>query len=735
MRLLHIGDAFHDLRRVDQVISDLTMLRPLGFKILLLSLALPGASWALGLGDIHVESALHQPLAAQIEIVGATADSAAGLSAAIADEETFKRYGLERPAGLFSTALTVRQDKLGHPVLVLRSTDTYPEPMVTFLVDLHSPGGELIREYTVLLDPPGLVPEHDAVETASATASQASPTAAQVPATETLVPTIRTRAPEAQTQTPVPVMAPAGSAPAQDFKPTPNTYTVARRDTLARIANIAGAHSTSDRRKMMVAIYRANPGAFQTNLNMLRTGVTLQLPSVAELSKIPAEEANREFAQQMAAWHTPDHRLPTVASAPAAGAARAQQAAAQPSVVNAPASPTLIADSTTSRVAATDAKPNSESNEAETAALVERVKSLEKSLHDIQQDLKQPPVTPAAATFAATLAPAPSVTTHAVAAEESQSDDDEPAPVPHRGLRLIAIAGSLGLALAAGAWIYWIYRRRAIEGDNFSTEARAEPRVELELPIRRASQESQALEASKSAPKFPAIDMSASYLVEEIQHGAEHASATHADAASGDPKTREAATRATDADVPNAGVTATSTSIEETAALALLEEASLAAGIGSAPDEPTVKIAKPRALDAETTAILALPGDLTDDTAAREFAFFNPESANNTTHVTLSGALGEAPKFFAERRKNPVEVLRQAIEREPERSDLRLKLLELYYTAAAQNRRAFLDAVHQLAQNEKLTSTKDWSQITDMVRSIAPDDELFNNGLDKQAVA
>ena len=60
--------------------------------------------------------------------------------------------------------------------------------------------------------------------------------------------------------------------------------------------------------------------------------------------------------------------------------------------------------------------------------------------------------------------------------------------------------------------------------------------------------------------------------------------------------------------------------------------------------EPTVKLARPpRALDAETTAILPLPGDPTDDTAAREFDFFNPESANNTTHVTLSGALDEAP--------------------------------------------------------------------------------------------
>jgi Tfp pilus assembly protein FimV len=125
-----------------------------------------------------------------------------------------------------------------------------------------------------------------------------------------------------------------------------------------------------------------------------------------------------------------------------------------------------------------------------------------------------------------------------------------------------------------------------------------------------------------------------------------------------------------------------------------------------------------------------------DDTAAREFAFFNPESAHNTTHVTLASGLDEPPKPFVERRKSPAEVLRQAIEREPDRNDLRLKLLELYYQSAAQNRRAFLEAVRQLAKNEKFASPNDWAQIEDMGRAIAPDDDLFSNGRDnKKAVA
>jgi pilus assembly protein FimV len=601
------------------------MLRRSGYK-LLLGLALPSVSFALGLGDIHVESALHQPLAAQIEIVGVTPENSAGLSAEIADEEMFRRHGLERPVALSSTALTVRQDKQGHTVLVLRSTDAFTEPMVTLLVDLHSPNGEVVREYTVLLDPAGFTPEHDPVESAT---TQPLPEAA------------------AQTQTPGVAAAPERRATAEDVKPAIDTYTVAPRDTLDRIATIAGAQSRSERRRMMIAIFRANPGAFQTNLNILRSGAKLHLPTVAELSKIPAAEANHEFAAQMAAWRASDHRVAhAVATAPA------------------------VADS----------KPDTDSRVAETTALTQRVASLEKALDELKQELKQPPVVQ----FAAPIVAAVAHHVPAEAAEQLQSDEAETAPVPRRGIRVAPIAVSLGLALAAGIWLY---RRRRTDDDEVSGW-----REERESPLRHDPE---------TPPPFAKIDMSASYLVEEAKHDLDHASAS--------ASTSEAQ-----------GITTPATHGGDTATN----------------DEPTVKLPAPRVLDVETTAILAVQAQVDDDTAAREFAFFNPEGAHNTTHVTLASGLDEPPTPFVERRKSPAEVLRQAIEREPDRNDLRLKLLELYYQSAAQNRRAFLEAVRQLAKNEKFASPNDWAQIEDMGRAIAPDDDLFSNGRDnKKAVA
>src|SRR6185437_14486100 len=128
--------------------------------MLMMALTMPGAAHALGLGDIHVDSALNERLVAQIDIVGATALELSDLRASVANRETFLRYGVDRPAFLTSAVFKVTEDSRGRPVLSVRSTEAFNEPVVNFLVDLHWQNGELVRQYTLLLDPanspPGL---------------------------------------------------------------------------------------------------------------------------------------------------------------------------------------------------------------------------------------------------------------------------------------------------------------------------------------------------------------------------------------------------------------------------------------------------------------------------------------------------------------------------------------------------------------------------------------------------
>ena len=153
------------------------------------------SSWALGLGEIHLNSALNEPLNAEIDLIAASPDELTALRAALAPREAFTRYGIDRPPFLSSLTFKVGKGKDGRDVLQVRSTDAIPEPFVTFLVEVNWARGRLMREYTVLLDPPVYTPGENAGTTAPVTAPA---TAASPPA-------------------------PAASAPAASTTPAPST--------------------------------------------------------------------------------------------------------------------------------------------------------------------------------------------------------------------------------------------------------------------------------------------------------------------------------------------------------------------------------------------------------------------------------------------------------------------------------------------------------------------------------
>src|ERR1700730_1833488 len=106
------------------------------FRLLLgLLLAIPAMAHALGLGDIHLGSALNQPLRADIELVGATAEELNQLRASLASGEAFTRTALARPQFLTALTFGVGVNANGRSVLQVRSTSAVTEPFVTFLVE------------------------------------------------------------------------------------------------------------------------------------------------------------------------------------------------------------------------------------------------------------------------------------------------------------------------------------------------------------------------------------------------------------------------------------------------------------------------------------------------------------------------------------------------------------------------------------------------------------------------
>jgi pilus assembly protein FimV len=138
--------------------------------LLMLAMSLPGAARALGLGDIRVDSALNEPLSAQIDIVGATRDDLIALTAKVPNREIFQRYAAERPSFLSSATFKIGLDSHGRPVLNVRSSEAFTDPVINFLVELRWAHGELVRDYSLLLDPAGFSPADRATAAANSSA-------------------------------------------------------------------------------------------------------------------------------------------------------------------------------------------------------------------------------------------------------------------------------------------------------------------------------------------------------------------------------------------------------------------------------------------------------------------------------------------------------------------------------------------------------------------------------------
>lgn len=283
------------------------------------ALAAPSAN-ALGLGAIEVKSALNQPLDARIPLLPADEAELETLSVSLASTVAFQRAGIDRPFGLTRLRFTiVQEDK---PYVHVTTEQPVKEPFLDFLVQAEWDRGRLVREFTLLLDPPvyagsgvapvvAPVPLSSSERTVSAAAAVGQPAAPAYAAGERAVPS---------------------SAAGRDYGP------VGANETLWSIANEVQPDASVSVNQVMVALLRANPEAFiDGDINRLRRGSVLQVPELNEIAAIDSTAANQEVRAQMQRWHQARAtaqqrgRLQVVAPAEpdtAADEARPEQAAA-----------------------------------------------------------------------------------------------------------------------------------------------------------------------------------------------------------------------------------------------------------------------------------------------------------------------------------------------------------------------------------------------------------------------
>lgn len=245
-----------------------------------------GMAHALGLGEVTLQSALNQPLVAEIELLEVRDLASSELLPNLASPEEFTRAGVDRQYFLTDLTFTPVLKPNGKSVIRVTSSKPVREPYLNFLVEVLWPNGRLLREYTLLLDPPLYSPQ-----TAAAAAPQL-PVAA--PAPRPLAAPIQRSAPPASAPVArAPVAAPS-ALQGSEYKTTAN-------DTLWEIAQrVRGGGSVH---QTMLAIQDLNPDAFiGGNINRLKKGQVLRLPEEQQIKSRAQTEAVAQVAEQNAAW-------------------------------------------------------------------------------------------------------------------------------------------------------------------------------------------------------------------------------------------------------------------------------------------------------------------------------------------------------------------------------------------------------------------------------------------------
>lgn len=276
-------------------------------------LALPVWAHAAGLGKLTVNSALGQPLSAEIELLVDDKNELDSLKANLASGQAFKDAQIEYAGVLSMLQFAIEKRPDGRPVLKVSTSNAVHDPFLDMLIELNWASGRLLREYTVLLDPPGMAVPQTVSPVAVSTPVVKAP---QVAADQTVKPvSVKT-----------PKRAPAVVEPAKPVEPLPSeekpttdqpaaqasatasapaverVVRVKRGDTLAGIANNVRPAEVS-LEAALVGLFRENPQAFDgKNMNRLKAGSKLNIPSEQTLAGIDTKSASREVRLQAADW-------------------------------------------------------------------------------------------------------------------------------------------------------------------------------------------------------------------------------------------------------------------------------------------------------------------------------------------------------------------------------------------------------------------------------------------------
>jgi pilus assembly protein FimV len=284
---------------------------------LTLSLSAVITAHAAGLGTMTSSSKLGEPLNAEIELLAVNPGELSTIQAALAADQVYQDQMLEKPASYPYIQIAVGNNSKGQPILKLTSSQPITEAFLDMLIQVDWPTGRLVKEYTLLLDPPGFNSNYVSESAGLPVTGQPqqpaeAPKAAAAPEPEK---------PEAsKPAAKKPAVAKPGAAakpaapvePAAESDPTADPLTTERGDTLYAIARQMKPDNVSVE-QMLAALYRSNQDAFDgKNMNRLKVGKIIRMPDQATLNAISNQQAKNLVAEHNTNWRAYKNALSNV---------------------------------------------------------------------------------------------------------------------------------------------------------------------------------------------------------------------------------------------------------------------------------------------------------------------------------------------------------------------------------------------------------------------------------------
>ncbi|MCC6171827.1 MAG: hypothetical protein IT481_07335 [Gammaproteobacteria bacterium] len=640
-------------------------------RAMLVLAALPSSAFALGLGDIRLNSPLNAPLDAEIDLVNATPEELASLRVQLASRETFARYGLEWPRFLSSVTLTRSKNDAGRDVLRVRSSEAITEPFVTLLVDANWGRGRLVREYTLLLDPPVFAPAAPAPDV-------------QAPATAAARSGVVTRPAVDAAPPPPPSSAPAVAPVAAGGEQ--GSHAVRRGETLSGIARGLAASQGVSTEQVMVGLYRANPRAFDGTMDVLRAGAVLRIPDAASLSAIDRGTAIAEVRRQRSEWRSR-------ATSAATGAAVADAAAGRLRLV-----PPSEAGSGTGAGADAAAR--------ETQAMRDRLAQLEKELAESRRLLEVRSAQ--IAELQQRLAGGPGATAPGPSAESTAATPDAPPPA----------AADADVELPADEVTVPAPDATALPADP--AVAATEPAAE------RAERTARARPAAADATPAEEPSLFGS-LLDSVRQFWWLIVGLLALLAGIFGYRRWQQNRAAEIEDTFGGVTTTTAAPEMTMPPPVASDTARLR-------RPNVVAQDKSGFVVEESGEFEVPRPLAATPAATARTVAADDTLSGETGINLDQGdpLAEADFHMAYGLYDQAaDLVRLASAREPERRDLKLKLAEVFFVWG--NRDEFLKTARELHGTLTDGAAGEWDKIVIMGKQIAPEDPLFSQAVARSA--